>query len=236
MRLDELVQGADAVFLLTDSRESRWLPSLLAATHDKLALNAALGFDSWVAMRHGVRSVPLHGAGAAEAVANVASSSSAPPPTAVVAQALGAATGDARLGCYFCNDVVAPANSLAGRSMDEQCTVVRPGLARIAAATAVEMLAALVQHPLGAAADAGAAAEGAVLGGVPHMVRGTLMGFGQSHMTGRANPVCSACCDGVVDAYRQRGLAFVLDVLQARLLRCAAPVSSHGVVWSCDGR
>eukprot|EP00892_Ulva_mutabilis_P003533 jgi/Ulvmu1/1551/UM110_0014.1 len=200
-QLDELVREADAVFLLTDSRESRWLPSLLAATHDKLLLNAALGFDSWVAMRHGVRAARATDAAEAdEDTSNVASTSAA-----ASCGKREAAEGAQRLGCYFCNDVVAPANSLAGRSMDEQCTVVRPGLARIAAATAVEMFAALTQHEDGAAAPAAEGGSGGVLGGVPHMLRGTLMGFGQSHMTGQANPVCSACCDSVVAAYSQRG-------------------------------
>ena len=57
----------------------------------------------------------------------------------------GGPLGRCRLGCYFCQDVVAPLDSTAGRAIDQQCTVARPGLAPLAGALAVEMLAAMVQ-------------------------------------------------------------------------------------------
>lgn len=76
-KLKKLIDEHDAIFLLMDSRESRWLPTVMGKASNKIVLNAALGFDTYVVMRHGLK-----------------------------------ATGDGEeeLGCYFCNDVVAPAD------------------------------------------------------------------------------------------------------------------------------
>ncbi len=147
-RLDALVAAHDVVFLLTDTRESRWLPTVLAAAHDKLLLNAALGFDTFLVMRHG---------GSPEGRAARAS----------------AADTEGRIGCYFCNDVVAPEDSTKDRTLDQQCTVTRPGLAQVASALAVELMVALRHHPEGHHAPA----DSEVGGGVGWVGVGVLVVF-----------------------------------------------------------
>ncbi|KAJ2745867.1 Autophagy protein 7 [Coemansia sp. BCRC 34301] len=186
--LDALVAAHDAVFLLTDSRESRWLPAMLGALHSKLVVCVALGFNSYVAMRHGVR----------------------------------CPTQRPTLGCYFCNDVVAPADSLADRSLDQQCTVTRPGLAPIAAGVAVELLATVVQHPQQGRAQPDDPSP-APFGAPPHQLRGYLAGFRQHAIVGHAYDRCTACSDTVLDAYRQHGFDFLLRAFNNTLVDEAAP-------------
>ena len=49
------------------------------------------------------------------------------------------------LGCYFCSDVIGPIDTISLRSLDEQCTVSRPGLTMIAPRYAVEMMVDILQ-------------------------------------------------------------------------------------------
>eukprot|EP00002_Diphylleia_rotans_P029258 TRINITY_DN5949_c0_g1_i3.p1 TRINITY_DN5949_c0_g1~~TRINITY_DN5949_c0_g1_i3.p1 ORF type:complete len:444 (-),score=88.63 TRINITY_DN5949_c0_g1_i3:92-1423(-) len=176
-RLEELIATHDVVFLLTDTRESRWLPTLLSTKHKKMTINSALGFDSYMVMRHGRKSE----------------------------------AAQQRLGCYFCNDVVAPSDSLSDRTLDQQCTVTRPGLSMIASALAVELMVALLHHPLGA--DAACETPGSnpvsVLGLVPHQLRGNLASATMMPLTGYAFDKCTACSDVVVQEYSQNEFEFL---------------------------
>jgi hypothetical protein len=50
----DLIDWADVVFLLVDTREARWYPTLVCMAKEKLVINAAVGFESFVVMRHGL--------------------------------------------------------------------------------------------------------------------------------------------------------------------------------------
>uniref|UniRef100_A0A8I6AFU8 Ubiquitin-like modifier-activating enzyme ATG7 n=1 Tax=Rattus norvegicus TaxID=10116 RepID=A0A8I6AFU8_RAT len=166
-QLEELIDSHDVIFLLMDTRESRWLPTVIAASKRKLVINAALGFDTFVVMRHGLKKPKQQGAG------DLCPSHLVAP--ADLGSSLFANIPGYKLGCYFCNDVVAPGDSTRDRTLDQQCTVSRPGLAVIAGALAVELMVSVLQHPEGGYAIASSSDDRmneppTSLGLVPHQV------------------------------------------------------------------
>ena len=162
-----MIKEHDVIFLLTDSRESRWLPTVIASVHNKICLTIALGFETYLVMRHGLS------------------------PTAHNPEINGA-----RLGCYFCNDVVAPRNSLQDRSLDQQCTVSRPALCCISSSLGVELLTSLLNHPLkgGACAkEEPSLCDKSPLGILPQQLRGDLSLFELNVMYGESYDKCIGC-------------------------------------------
>jgi ubiquitin-like modifier-activating enzyme ATG7 len=182
-RLRKLVVDHDLLFLLTDSRESRWLPTLLGTINNKPTITIALGFDSFVAMRHGT-------------LAN-------------------------GLGCYFCSDAKAPGDTMSGRTLDQQCTVTRPGISYMAAAAGVELAASMLQHPQGIDAPAtmaenptsGMPKDASVLGVVPHQIRGFLSHFQNMLLVGEAYKHCTACSQGMAKEVERGGAECILRAL-----------------------
>ncbi|KAH9900131.1 E1-like protein-activating [Xylariomycetidae sp. FL2044] len=191
-KLKTLIDEHDAVFLLMDSRESRWLPTVMGKAAGKIVMNAALGFDSYVVMRHGAE--PKDGS-------------------------------EDTLGCYFCNDVVAPGDSQKDLTLDQQCTVTRPGIAAIASALLVELMTSLLQHPARHHAPAPVTGTSSglmsvdpkdeyALGIVPHQIRGFLNRFQNLNIKGQSYPNCSACSKPILSAYRSDGWDFVKRALE----------------------
>ncbi|KAF4696436.1 Autophagy protein 7 [Perkinsus olseni] len=175
--LDALIAAHDVVYLLTDSRESRWLPTVMIAATAKskgpLGVSVALGFDSYL----------------------------------VKVQSY----GDRSAACYFCNDVSAPSDSTSFRTLDQMCTVTRPGLAPIASATAVELVATLTQRggfeQVRTVDDDG----GNALGATPDQIRGFLGNWQQVPAVTQAFDRCVACSNAIITEYTTRGASFVAE-------------------------
>jgi len=186
-KLEELIKEHDAVFLLTDTRESRWLAAVLSQIYDKICITAALGFDTYVVLRHGQR-YDLH-----DPIKH----------------------GE-RLGCYFCGDVVAPTNSLKDRTLDQQCTVSRPALCTIASAICVELLVSILNTPdkqATGAADVLDKCERSTLGVVPQQIRGDLSNWSTTCFFGQNFKECVACSEKVVESLKKDKFEFVMQVL-----------------------
>ncbi|KAI5283260.1 Autophagy protein 7 [Ascosphaera aggregata] len=190
--LKKLLDEHDALFILMDTRESRWLPTIMGKALGKIVMNAALGFDTFVVMRHGAESKE---------------------------------GTNTELGCYFCNDVVAPGDSVRNQTLDQQCTVTRPGIAAMASAMLGELFVSIVQHPQCQSAPASTTLDSKPgeddgfehpLGLVPHQIRGFLSNFSNLMVTGKAYNCCSACSPRILSAYRKYGWAFVEKALNER--------------------
>jgi E1-like protein-activating enzyme Gsa7p/Apg7p len=105
--LEDIISEHDVIFLLTDSRESRWYPTMIAKSMNKKVITAAIGFDSFLVMRHG--------------------------------------NDENNLGCYFCNDIISPIDTSSNRTLDQQCTISRPGISSICSGFASEMAISILQ-------------------------------------------------------------------------------------------
>ena len=179
----KLAKEHDVIFLLTYSREARWLGTVMGAALGKIVINAALGFDTYLVMRHGNRT-----------------------------------RGDCQLGCYFCSDVVAPSDSLRERTLDQQCTVTRPGVSMLASSLAIELLVSMLHSPLLDSAPADTPSnkvlpnESNPVGLIPHQIRGFVGNYSNMLIVGHAYDRCTACSKPVLDAYLADPFDFVAKV------------------------
>lgn len=190
-KLVELIEQHDIIFLLTDSRESRYLPTLLCQSMNKLCINTALGFDQFVVIRHG-----CYDSDQLQHNNNNINN---------------------RLGCYFCNDVIAPMNTLHDRTLDQQCTVTRPGLSYISSGIAVELaIATLHHHDKQYANVVEYDNDDKLLKGfntLPHTVRGFLNNYTLNSVVGSAFDYCVACSKNILDTYNNNNIDFIINVL-----------------------
>lgn len=103
---------------------------------------------------------------------------------------------------------------MADRTLDQQCTVTRPGLSYVSSGFAVELLVNLVSHPLGNNAPGYHADEPAIykgkpieipqdadMGIVPQHIRGSVGYFETKVMQSSAFDYCLACSKPIVEDF-----------------------------------
>ncbi|KRX07613.1 Molybdenum cofactor biosynthesis, MoeB [Pseudocohnilembus persalinus] len=219
--LEQLVQEHDAMFLMTDSRESRWLPTILANKYNKICITVGLGFDSFVIVRHGISSEIQLQREQEEALKQSKKenqkeekkeneqqiSEKKEEKKSIISD---------RLACYFCNDIAVPGNSMRDRTLDQQCTVTRPGLSFVSSAYASELLVSLLSHPLKIDCPAGEDREQLQqtdLGIVPQHIRGNMSDFETQVYYGKAFNNCIACSDFILQEYNKNRDEFLLRVI-----------------------
>ena len=134
-----------------------------------------------------------------------------------------------------------PTQSLSNATLDQQCTVTRPGIAPLASSLLVELLVSILQHPARARAPTGITAPQSTtttptapsnptnpshpslpaplphpLGTIPHTIRGYLSSFSNLLVQGTPYDCCSACSSTVLAHYATDPWAFVRRALNEK--------------------
>ena len=164
--LENQIKECDIMFLLTDSRESRWYPTVIAKAYNKLVITAAIGFDSYLVMRHG--------------------------------------NNENKLGCYFCTDISTPGDTSGNRTLDQQCTISRPGVSMICSGLATELAMSCGNSALNKSDKEE---------DIPHQLRGNLINYEMQHFNFKYNTNCVACSDNIVKTYKEDRINFAIGVM-----------------------
>lgn len=211
--LDKLIREHDVVFLVTDTRESRWLPTMLCAYYSKLSITAAIGFDSLVV----IRNTNCHQMSTSKDTSS-STATSLSLQLDVVKDNYEKTSKYIPLGCYFCSDVSVPLNSTKDRTFDQQCTVSRPGISNITASLAVELMVNTLQHPDYPYVNHSDSRNDDIIfdtfQSVPQQIRFFMNNWCLMPTICLKFDKCSACSESVINNYKTDRINFILNVVE----------------------
>lgn len=110
------------------------------------------------------------------------------------------------------------------RTLDQQCTVTRPGVSSIAGALAAELAVSILQHEEGINAPAfyqknsqtdSSEEQDCILGIIPHSIRGFLSTFTHVLPATPKYKQCIACSDIILEEYKNKGFEFLLETFNS---------------------
>eukprot|EP00919_Chromeraceae_sp_WS-2016_P076512 GHVR01180767.1.p1 GENE.GHVR01180767.1~~GHVR01180767.1.p1 ORF type:complete len:648 (+),score=192.85 GHVR01180767.1:116-2059(+) len=214
-KLIELISTHDIIFMLTDNRESRWLPSFIVNilncsyhthTHDEYLIKYNLNENNLNENNLNENNLnennlnknitPPLAVTVALGFDTFLIISHAYTPTTVASHLGGP------LGCYFCNSTTSPHETGETLTLDRQCTVTRPGVSSMASAIAVELVASLCQDirgPLYTHTHTHTHSVKSPLGATPNTIRGTLKNYSIDGSNTERFPYCVCCSDSIVN-------------------------------------
>ncbi|CCW72249.1 unnamed protein product [Phytomonas sp. Hart1] len=182
-RLVQLIQEHDVVFLLTDSSEARWLPTVIAAAYSVPVINVALGFHQYVVMRHGVGSpAPPSSIGC------YFCSSVVGPLDSVSGRALDEQCTVTRPGVSAIASAIAV--ELLAQVYQHPRRFYCPAYRGDSNPEAMQ--------------------EIRCLGAIPHQIRGDVYRYGVRLFSAERSPYCTACSEPILLTYRNLGVDFLL--------------------------
>jgi ubiquitin-like modifier-activating enzyme ATG7 len=195
-RLEELILTHDVIFNVFDSREARYFPTTIGSLFNKNVISVGIGYESFIVVQHGCFGPQKTRDVFDEALKEVVGDpdeqqinlKDLKEQLAIEAKLIDHRNDETDYGCFFCSDYIAPVDTISNRSMDQQCTVSRPGVSMQASATAIELFVNNIHR--------------GKIGPQAHFIRGsTGSSFDQTQFENKRFGGCIACSAKIVQRY-----------------------------------